>query len=197
MDLKKDGLGNIVISEYSFEMLLACLDNQKFLYLRPVNGDSLSENEESYITVQRDIQKYIDECNNQCREILHQKYILTVENDGYFLSKRYEHQTEKTKWSNDDVALVYELFKDTKIIYKTNENLLLLDGSEEIMKGTQPIGKTEDGWIVCEPEDRPWLIERPLSYDYEYLTISEDGFRNRPWKQDEIDKITKILNERR
>jgi hypothetical protein len=28
------------------------------------------------------------------------------------------------------------------------------------------------------------------------LTISEDGLKNRPWKQEEINKITKILNQK-
>lgn len=31
VDAIKDGQGNVVISEDSFEMLLNCLDNQKFI----------------------------------------------------------------------------------------------------------------------------------------------------------------------
>jgi hypothetical protein len=197
IEAKKDGKGNIVISEDSFEMVLACLDNQKFVGEQPQNGDSLSFGEDEYWKGQQDIQNAIDHYNRECRKILHQKYVLRTESDGYFLAKRYEHQTEDTEWTGEDVALVYELFKDTRIIYEKPENLLPLDGSEEIMQGTEPIGKTEDGWMVVEPEPTPWLIERPLRYDYEYLTISEDGKTNRPWKKDEIEKITKILNEGR
>jgi hypothetical protein len=46
-----------------------------------------------------------------------------------------------------------------------------------------------------EPEPRPWLIERTLRYDCEYLTISEDGKKNRPWKKEEIDNIRKLFNK--
>lgn len=163
----KDGKGNIIISEDSFEMILNCLDNQKF----------------------------IDNYNKECRNILNRKYVLRTESDGYFLAKRYENQTEDTQWTEVDVGLVYELFKDTRIVYKETRNILPLDGSEKIMEGIKPIGKTEDGWIAVEPEPRPWLIERSLRYDYDYLTISEDGKKNRPWKKDEIEKITKIVNQ--
>lgn len=175
-------------------MLLACLDNQKFVGESPQNGDSLSVGKEAYWKGQQDIQDTIDQYNRSCRKILHQKYVLRTESDGYFLAKRYEHQSEDTKWTGEDVGLVYELFKDTRIIYKKPENLLPLDGSEEIMEGSEPIGKTQDGWMVVEPEPTPWLIERPLRYDYEYLTISEDGSKNRPWKEEEIQKIKELFN---
>jgi hypothetical protein len=196
IEAKKDGKGNIIISEDSFEMVLACLDNQKFVGEQPQNGDSLSIDKDEYWKGQRDIQDAIDFYNRECRKILHQKYVLRTESDGYFLAKRYEHQTEDTEWTGEDVGLVYELFKDTRIIRKKPENLLPLDGSEKIIDGTDPIGKTECGWMVVDPEPTPWLIERPLRYDYEYITISEDGKTNRPWKQEEIDKILKILNNR-
>ena len=191
---KKDGKGNILISEDSFEMILACLDNQKFVGEQPQNGDSLSVGKDEYWKGQQDIQDAIDHYNRECRKILHQKYVLRTEFDGYFLVKKYEHQTEDTEWTGEDVGLVYELFKDTRIIYKETRDLLPLDGSEEIMDGTEPIGKTKDGWIAVEPEPRPWLIERPLRYDYQYLSISEDGKTNRPWKQDEINKIQELFN---
>lgn len=191
---KKDGKGHIIISEDSFEMLLACLDNQKFIGESPQNGDSLSVGEDNYWKGQQDIQNTIDYYNKECRKILHQKYIIRTESNGYFLAKKYEHQTEDTEWTGEDVRLIYELFKDTKIIYEKPENLLPLDDSEETMQGKEPLGGNEDGWFAVEPKPTPWLIERPLRYDYQYLTISEDGKTNRPWKQDEIDKISKILN---
>lgn len=197
IEAKKDGKGNIVISEDSFEMVLACLDNQKFVGEQPKNGDSLSIVKHEYWEGQQDIQNAIDYYNKECKKILHQKYVLRTESDGYFLAKRYEHQTEDTEWTGEDVGLVYELFKDTRIIYEKPKNILPLDDSEEIMEGTEPIEKTQDGWIAVEPKPTPWLIERPLRCDYNYLTISEDGKTNRPWKQHEIEKITKILNEGR
>lgn len=194
IEAKKDGKGNIVISEDSFEMILACLDNQKFVGELPQNGDSLSVGEDNYWKGQQDIQNAIDHYNRESRKILHQKYVLRTESDGYFLAKKYEYQSEDTEWTGEDVGKVYELFKDTRIVYKKPENLLSLDESEEIMEGTEPIGKTQDGWIAVEPEPRPWLIERSLRFDYQYLTISEDGKTNRPWKKEEIEKISEILN---
>lgn len=194
IEAKKDGKGNIVISEDSFEMILACLDNQKFVGELPQNGYLLSVGEDKYFTTQQDIQNVIDSYNRESRKILHQKYVLRTESDGYFLAKKYEHQSEDTEWTGEDVGKVYELFKDTRIVYKKPENLLPLDGTEEIMEGTEPIGKTQDGWFAVEPEPRPWLIERPLRCDYQYLTISEDGKTNRPWKKEEIEKISEILN---
>jgi hypothetical protein len=196
VDAIKDGKGNIVITEDSFEMILACLDNQKFVGESPQNGDSISVGKNKYYKTQKDIQDVIDFYNRECRKILHQKYILRTESDGYFIAKRYEHQTEDTEWTGDDVGLVYELFKDTRIVYKETRDLLSLDGSEEIMEGTEPIGKTIDGWIAVEPKPRPWLIERPLRYDYQYLSISEDGKTNRPWKRDEINKIQELFDNR-
>jgi hypothetical protein len=195
IEAKKDGKGNIIISEDSFEMLLSCLNNQKFVREQPQNNDSISIGKNEYWKVQKDIQNTIDYYNKECRKILHQKYILRTESNGYYLAKRYEHQTEDTIWTSEDVDLVYELFKDTIIIYEKNKDLLPLDGSETIMEGTEPIGKTNDGWIVIDPTPTPWLIERSLRCNYQYLTISEDGETNRPWKQEEINKIFKILNE--
>jgi hypothetical protein len=195
IEAKKDGKGNIIISEDSFEMILACLDNQKFVGEQPQNGDSLSVGKEVYWKGQEDIQNTIDHYNRECRKILHQKYVIRTESDGYFLAKRYEHQTEDNEWTNEDVDLVYELFKDTKIIYKQREDLLPLDGSEELKEGSKPIGKTKDGWIAVERESTPWWLERPLSYNCQYLTISEDGETNRPWKPEEIENIIKILNK--
>ena len=194
IEAKKDGKGNIVISEDSFEMVLVCLDYQKFIGEQPQDVDSRFVGEDKYQKGQGGIQNAIDHYNRECRKILHQKYLIRTESDGYLLAKKYEHQTVDTEWNDLDVALVHELFRDTRIVYKETRNLSRLDGSEEIMEGTEPIGKTEDGWIVIEPGPTPWLIERPLGYDYRYLTISEDGKRNRPWKQDEINKIQELFN---
>ena len=192
----KDGKGNIVITEDSFEMVLACLDNQKFVGEGPCNGDSLSVGKEEYYKTQDDIQDTIDKYNRECRKILHQKYVFETIEDGYFLTKKYEHQNKITSWEGEDVGKIDELFKDTIMKQEKPDlsKLKPLDGSESIMKGTKPLGKTEDGWIVCEPEPRPWLIERSLRCDYDYLTISEDGKKNRPWKKEEIKQIKELFN---
>lgn len=190
----KDGKGNIVISENSFELLLACLDNQKFVHEAPQNGDSLSVGEDNYKQTQESIQDTIDTYNRACRDILHQKYVFQTCPDGFWLTKRYEYQKDITPWSGEDIGKVYDVFKDTKIKWEKPENLIPLDGSEIIKEGSTPIGKTEDGWMV-EPESRPWLIERPMRFGDEYLTISEDGITNRPWTQEEIILISKIFND--
>lgn len=187
IEVKKDGKGNILISEDSFEMVLTYLDNQKFVGEQPQNGNSRSVDKDGYFKIQQDIQPIIDHYIRECRKILHRKYILRTESDGYFLAKKYEYQTEDTEWTSEDVGLVYELFKDTRIIHNETKDLLPLDVSEEIMQGTDPI---------VESEPRPWLIERPLRYDNKYLSISEDGKGNRPWKQEEIEQIINIFNNK-
>ncbi len=58
--------GNIVISEGSFEHLLNCLDNQKFIH--DVNADAMSDDTD-YKQVQSDNQAAIDDFNRQCRTV--------------------------------------------------------------------------------------------------------------------------------
>jgi len=71
LEAKKDGKGQIIISEDSFEHLLSCLDNQKFVGEPPQNGDSIDVGEREYNRVQREIQDAIDDFNRQCRSLLH------------------------------------------------------------------------------------------------------------------------------
>ena len=196
LEAKKDGNGNIVISEDSFEMILACLDNQKFVHELPQNGDSLAIGEEEYKSTQQSIQETIDEYNRAARKVLHQKYIFETVGDGYWLTKRYDHQDSLTPWSGDDREKVCELFKDTIIIWDDKtENLKPIPEGTPIMEGSNPIGMNEDGWIVCKREPEPWLIERPMRYEDEYLTISENGTENRPWKLEEIEMIKKQFSK--
>ena len=56
--IKEDG--NIIISEYNFEHLLNCLDNQKFMSLPDVQSKWTIEN----------MQNPIDDFNRQCRKLL-------------------------------------------------------------------------------------------------------------------------------
>jgi len=62
---------NVVISKDSFEHLLNCLDNQKFVGEPPPCGDALAMDKKDYDKVQRDNQAAIDDFNRQCRELLH------------------------------------------------------------------------------------------------------------------------------
>lgn len=185
IEAKKDGKGNIIISENSFEMLLACLDNQKFVGGSPQNVDSLPIGIENYWKGHQETQKLIEDYNRQCRKILYQKYVFDTTHNGLSLYKKYQYQYENIIWDNNDVALVYELFKDTRIIYNKANRIERKDDDY-----------IENGWLPMKAKSRPWLIERPLNYDYEYLTISEDGFNNRPWKKEEIEKISKLFNKK-
>ena len=54
--------GQIIISEDSFEHLLNCLDNQK--YINDINADALTCD---YKSIQRKNQASIDDFNRQCR----------------------------------------------------------------------------------------------------------------------------------
>lgn len=56
---------NVIISQNSFEHLLAYLDNQKFV--GDINADALTCD---YRTVQMETQSAIDDFNRQCRELL-------------------------------------------------------------------------------------------------------------------------------
>jgi len=71
LEAKKDGKGNIIISENSFEHLLSCLDNQKFVWESPPNGDAMSMDKDEYNKIHQDIQDTIDDFNKQCRSLLH------------------------------------------------------------------------------------------------------------------------------
>ena len=62
---KKD----IVISYHSFEHLLNCLDNQK--YVGQINADAVGSLSKNKIkSIQRDHQGKIDDFNKQCRNLL-------------------------------------------------------------------------------------------------------------------------------
>ena len=59
---KKDGRVNV--SEDSFEHLLNCLDNQKFI--NEINADALTCD---YKKIQKENQEHIDDFNRQCRKV--------------------------------------------------------------------------------------------------------------------------------
>ena len=61
---------NVVISQQSFNYLLACLANQKYVGELPINGDSIADGKESYDATQREIQESIDNFYHQCMDLL-------------------------------------------------------------------------------------------------------------------------------
>ena len=192
----KDGKGNIVITEDSFEMVLACLDNQKFVGEGPCNGDSLSIGKEEYYKTQQNIQDTIDKYNRECRKILHQKLVFELKEDDYYLTKRYEFQDKIIGWSWVDALKIRDsVFKDSVINkeFKIPENLKPITKDTPIMKGTEPLGINEEGFVVCKPDPQPWLIERNVFTDEGHLTISEDGKNNRPWKKSEVEQIKNLF----
>ena len=182
----KDGIGNIIITENFFKILLTCLEKQKSMCESPKNSFDGNHREL--------IQKNIDVYHKACLKILNQKYVLNTADDGYYLFKYYDSQQDLTHWSDKDVDVVNELFKGTRIKFEKPKSLKPIPKGTPIKKGTTPLGMDERGFLVCEQKDRPWLIERPLQFSGEYLTISEDGKKNRPWKFNEIEGICWALS---
>jgi len=80
LDAKKEN-GNIIITEDSFDHLLNCLDNQKFI----PEYDKQTEDHKTMF------QDYIDDFNIQCRNLLH--------NGGYYpianQLKLFEDESDK------------------------------------------------------------------------------------------------------
>ena len=66
--IKKNGA--ILISEGSFQHLLNCLANQKFVGEAPINGDSVAVGKEEYYQVQNEMQDAIDDFWKQCMSLL-------------------------------------------------------------------------------------------------------------------------------
>lgn len=58
---------DIIISKDSFEHLLNCLDNQK--YIKEINADALEMNVEEIHSIQDDMQAAIDDFGRQCRKV--------------------------------------------------------------------------------------------------------------------------------
>lgn len=75
MKLKAKRIGkngrNIIIEKNSFEMILACLANQKFVHEAPPNGDAMAMGKKAYNKTQKEIQSVIDDCYRQMEDILY------------------------------------------------------------------------------------------------------------------------------
>lgn len=68
---KKDG--KIIIEQKSFEHLLNCLDNQKYVGELPPCGDGLAMDRADLDSIHAANQAAIDDFNRQCRELLHKQ----------------------------------------------------------------------------------------------------------------------------
>ena len=161
----KDGKGNVVVTEDYFSSIV--------YYLKDIN-----------------IQGY-------CESVLRQKYIIEPKDDNYYLTKRFEYQPDIISWyDGNTISKVVELFKDTVLKRKPIDITKLSPITDEtpIMEGTEPLGIDEEGWTVCDPGIEPWQIQVAFRSEGDYLTISEDGVNNRPWKNEEIELINNTLN---
>ena len=94
------GDGSIIISEDSFEHLLNCLDNQKFLY--EINADALTCN---YKKTQQEMQAVIDDFNRQCRKLLHSDSVNDKHNK--FWTIEIVENKDETKLYNFVVKTTY------------------------------------------------------------------------------------------
>lgn len=155
------------------------------------NGDgTYTINEEDFEKIFLNINNKI-ELKRELLAIIEQKVNIFTISDDYYLCKSFDFNTY-CEWTVEDINKIKELFKHTERIGKLPDDLEPLDGTEDIMEGTNPVGK-KDGWLYCKPEKENWLIERTLFSDGTYLTISEDGSYNRPWKEEEINKIQELF----
>lgn len=157
------------------------------------NGDgTYTINEEDFEKIFLNINNNI-ELKRELLAIIEQKVNIFTISDNYYLCKSYDYD-KYLEWTVEDINKIKELFKDTERIVELPDDLEPLDGTEDIMYGTEPIGK-KGGFLYCKPQKEPWLIERTLHSDGTYLTISEDGSYNRPWKEEEIKKIQELFNK--
>jgi hypothetical protein len=69
----KDGLGNIILTEESFDFLLNCLDNQKAIYEFLYNKDEHSIESDKHKLLQLRTQDNIDDFNIHCRKVQYAK----------------------------------------------------------------------------------------------------------------------------
>lgn len=132
--------------------------------------------------------------SNYCRSILYQPIVIETKSENYYLTKRYSHQSDLISWyEGEEIAIVNELFKDT-----------VLKRPKRIHKATQDyfeyLDDLEKMEILCcqaiEQQPEPFHIETSFKSDGEYLTISEDGQNNRPWTEEEINKIREAIDYR-
>jgi hypothetical protein len=147
---RKDGNGNVIITEDSFEMILNCLDNQKFLPIPPQSrGGEYGHQKDVEI-----MQDAIDQYNTRCREILNEKYIAETLLDGLYLGKKLEHQEGYSDWNKEEAITIQDvLSKNGKVMIKRFNGV------------------------------------------FEFITIAENGQKNRPWTQMEIDQVQEIINK--
>lgn len=143
----KNEYGDIVVSRDSFEMLLSCLDNQKFINNPVLNGDYLSTSKEDRYKTQREMQETIDFYNTSFRDILHDQYEVSVDKNQRSLRKKFAKTSQSyLPWTSFDLDKIQKHFTenlkrslstdyiDLRITEKDNQNNFRDWANEEIKK---------------------------------------------------------------
>jgi hypothetical protein len=125
----------------------------------------MAEYSEKYQMAQNAIQKAIDDFNRQCRKVLHQKQIVNVSDDGFWLTRRYEHQEELTPWDDKSVLSIKEALEDTehlisRVAFRSEEELSIMSPERDKCR---PWSRDEvdiirmalNGWIQHQDQDLP------------------------------------------
>ena len=99
----KDGVGNIIITEDSFDYLLNSLDNQKYIH-------------EFSFTIREENQKIIDDFNTQCREVQHAKIDIVPSKNYWWLKKRFKNSDVDVMWQLEDVYKIVDILETESMI---------------------------------------------------------------------------------
>ena len=105
----KDGKGNVIITEDSFDYLLNCLDNQKFIY-----EFSCIKN-----TIQEENQEIIDNFNTQCREVQYAKIEVVPSKNHWLLRKRFKNSDVDVMWQLEDVYKIIDILEIKSMIERS------------------------------------------------------------------------------
>jgi len=181
IEVKKDNKGNIVLSQDSFEMILMCLANQKFLKENPPNGEAFSLGKEKYDFIQENMQNEIDNCYKQCIDFLHKKILIVIEQDGCALTKKYENDNSILEWTKKDIEKIKNIidnnYYNQQLLMSPGITTMFIDDHTEILKHKN---SKEHQNVIAE------------NYKGQ-LTISDNGNFYRAWKKEEIDAIKNLF----
>lgn len=133
---------------------------------------------------------------NYCSAINNQQLMIETRNDNFYLTKRYTHQNELLSWYDGyELIKIKELFNGTKLKAIEEDNRK----TERYGEGAIEIQGNSVNYCymeykeICLPKNEPWHIETAFRSEGKYLTISEDGINNRPWKEEEIKMIRQYI----
>lgn len=79
---KKDGK-NIIIHKDDFEYILLCLCSQKFVGEAPPCGDAMAMPADEYDKTQQGMQEVIDNCYDQCMNLIHNSTTLNARQKAF------------------------------------------------------------------------------------------------------------------